>query len=221
MRNYESLIMTPIRNIIFDFGGVLLDLAPERCKAAFHAIGFHAIDNLLNLTHQKGILDEMERGMNTPEGFCKTVREAIAATGAPLPTDVQILDAWRQMADGIPAYKLEMIHRLAMQGYHVSALSNTNVIHWSHCRPMFVEAGFPPERLFEHVWLSCEMHLVKPDPAIFERVLAESGYLPEETLFVDDAATNCRVAERFGIRTFTPAVRSDWRQSLSAILSAI
>lgn len=212
--------MIPIKNIIFDFGGVLLDLAPERCKAAFHTIGFHAIDDLLNLTHQKGILDEMERGMNTPEGFCETVRNAIGTTGAALPTDKQILDAWREMADGIPAYKLEMIHRLASQGYHVSALSNTNVVHWSHCRPMFVEAGFPPEELFEYVWLSCEMHIVKPDPAIFEQLLAESGYIPEETLFIDDAASNCRVAERFGIRTFTPAVRSDWRQQLSDLLSA-
>lgn len=220
--------MYPIRNIIFDFGGVLLDLAPERCRAAFHAIGFHAIDSLLNLTHQQGILDEMERGENTIAGFCAAVREAIASAPDPsgknrgnvaVPSDETILNAWRTMADGIPAYRLDEVARLASEGYHVSALSNTNVVHWAWCRPMFLAAGHAPEQLFEHVWLSCEMHLVKPDPAVFAHILADSCYAPAETLFVDDSATNCAAAAQFGIRTFQPPVRSDWRMDLRHCLA--
>lgn len=216
-----------IRNIIFDFGGVILDLAPDRCKANFRALGFHEIDSLLTLTHQKGLLDEMERGVITAEYFCDAMREKIAASRSadpefaqlPLPTDEQIHQAWCSMADGIPTYRLEAIDALKQEGYHVSALSNSNVLHWECCRPLFEGAGYPSSTLFEYTWLSYEMHLVKPDPQIFARLLEESGYIPEETLFIDDAPSNCRAAEAFGIRTFTPSIRTDWRAELRELLA--
>jgi putative hydrolase of the HAD superfamily len=214
----------PIKNVIFDFGGVLLDLAPERCKAAFRCLGFTDIDQLLNLTHQQGLLDEMERGLRSRQYFCEEVRRRIAesggtAPGTALPTDEAILRAWTSMADGIPAYKLRYIEQLKQAGYHVSALSNTNDVHWTYCRPLFVEAGYCPELLFEHLWLSYQMHLVKPEPEIFSQLLADSGYRPAETLFVDDSATNCRVAEGFGIRTYQAPIRADWRAELSQVLT--
>jgi putative hydrolase of the HAD superfamily len=211
-----------MKNIIFDFGGVLLDLAPERCKAAFRALGFNQIDRLLNLTHQQGILDDMERGLKTTEQFCDEIRRRIAAGGTTsLPDDAAIISSWGEMADGIPAYRLEYIADLKRRGYHVSALSNTNAVHWEIvCRPLFEHAGYIPESLFEHLWLSYRMHSVKPEPEIFRRLLAESGYRPEETLFVDDAPANCRAAEAFGIHTFQAPIRADWRQTLDEYLHA-
>lgn len=210
----------PIKNLIFDFGGVLLDLAPERCKANFRALGFDEIDRLLNLTHQQGLLDEMERGARTREYFCEEVRRSVAAAHPEysLPTDEAILRAWTSMADGIPAYKLRYIDQLRTAGYHVSALSNTNDVHWNYCRPLFLEAGFCPESLFEHLWLSYQMHLVKPQPEIFQRLLEESGYIPEETIFVDDATSNCQAAEQWGIHSYLVSIRADWRSGLTQAL---
>lgn len=213
-----------IKNIIFDFGGVLLDLAPERCKAAYRSIGFKGIDRMLNLAHQQGVLDKMERGLLTFDEYCDAIRaeirqdNALSSIDLPMPTNRQIVHAFCEMADGIPAERLDIIAQLKKEGYHVSALSNTNHVHWGYCQRYFIECGYVPDQLFERIWLSCDMHLVKPDAEIFRRVLAESGYNPSETIFVDDNAENCRVASEFGIQTFCPPVRSDWREQLRAIL---
>lgn len=224
--------MSRIKNLIFDFGSVLLDLAPERCKAAFRALGFVEIDDLLSMAHQKGVLEQLELGLVSPEQFCDELRLLMAegrsrrlsessplvSDALPLPTNDAIFAAWYEMADGIPAYRLEYIDHLRRQGYHVAALSNTNIPHWEYCRPLFETAGYPSVSLFEHVWLSCDLHLVKPDPAIFARILDLSGYHPAETLFVDDSTRNCEVAATFGIHTYAPEARTDWRSHIDALL---
>ena len=217
-----------IKNIIFDFGGVLLDLRPDRCISEFKKIGIPEIEQMLSLAHQKGVLDEMERGKLSLEAFCDTIRSA--HTGAfertgklrsmipfmkdgypiPAPTNRQVVMAFSSMCDGIPAYRLDFIRQLRKEGFHVSALSNTNPVHWNYCLRSFIEAGYDPSELFDFTWLSYEMHLVKPDPAMFEAILAASGYVPDETLFVDDNRQNCKAAESFGIHTFCPPIRSDW-----------
>ena len=217
-----------IRNIIFDFGGVLLDLRPDRCIEEFKKIGIPEIEQMLSMAHQQGVLDEMERGQLSLQQFCDAMRAAhtgdfihegkfrrmipFMKNGKPIPapTNRQVIQAYTSMADGIPPYKLDFVSQLSREGYHVSALSNTNPVHWGYCLRYFVEAGHMPTELFEHLWLSCDLHLVKPDTEIFRVVLEQSGYVPEETLFVDDNQHNCEVAESFGIRTFCAPVRSDW-----------
>lgn len=225
-----------IKNIVFDFGGVLLDLRPDRCISEFKKIGIPEIEQMLSLAHQKGVLDSMERGRLSLEAFCDAIRSA--HTGAfermgkfrsmipfmkdgypiPAPTNRQVVMAFSSMCDGIPAYRLDFVRQLRKEGYHVSALSNTNPIHWNYCLRYFVEAGYDPRELFEHTWLSYEMHLVKPDPAMFKAILSDSGYQPDETLFVDDNRQNCEVAESFGIHTFCPAIRSDWTTQIRKYL---
>ena len=199
-----------IKNIIFDFGGVLLDLRPDRCIEEFRRIGIPEVEQMLSVAHQQGVMGLLEEGRISVREFCSGLR----ADHIPAPTDRQIIQAFCSMADGLPAYKLDFLQQLKEEGYHVSALSNTNTLHWGYCQRYFIECGYVPSELFEHLWLSCEMHLVKPDPRIFEAILKESGYDPDETLFVDDNARNCAVAESFGIHTFCPAVRSDWREAV-------
>ncbi len=217
-----------IKNIIFDFGGVLLDLRPDRCISEFKKIGIPEIDNMLSMAHQQGVLDDMEQGKLTLEEFCDAMRKAHTGEfqrmgkirskipfmkdgkAIPAPTNRQIIQAFSSMADGIPAYRLDFVRQMKKEGFNVSALSNTNTVHWDYCLRYFIEAGYDPRELFQFVWLSCEMHLVKPNPEFFKVVLEQSGYKPEETLFVDDNKRNCEVAETFGIRTFCPQVRTDW-----------
>lgn len=199
-----------IKNIVFDFGGVLLDLRPDRCIEEFRKIGIPEIKDMLSLAHQQGVLGLMEEGRLTLAEFCDGVR----SNHLPAPTNRQIVQAFCSMADGLPAYKLDFCQQLKEEGYHVSALSNTNPLHWGYCQRYFIEAGYTAEELFEYVWLSCEMHLVKPDPQIFKCILEQSGYLPEETLFVDDNARNCEVARSLGINTYMAPVRTDWSSEL-------
>ena len=206
-----------IRNVIFDFGGVLLDLRPDRCIEQFEALGYTQIRDMLSLAHQGGVLGQVEEGHVTIEGLCEAVRRDIDPS-LPVPTNRQIVGAFCSMADGVPAYRLDFVNELRQQGYRVDALSNTNLVHWGYCQRYFIEAGYVPSELFGHLWLSCELHLVKPDPRIFEAILKDSGYNPDETLFVDDNPKNCAVAETFGIYTFCAPVRSDWREDLKARL---
>lgn len=204
-----------IRNVIFDFGGVLLDLRPDRCIEQFKAIGIPAIEQMLSLAHQQGVLDDMEQGKLTLEQFCDQMR---AASNGANPSNRDIVRAYCSMADGVPEYKLDFARQLRREGYHVSALSNTNLVHWGYCRRYFIEAGYVPEELFEHLWLSCELGLVKPNPEIFRVILAQSGYDPDETLFVDDNLGNCQTAEQFGIHTFCAPIRTDWTEAIRPYL---
>lgn len=220
-----------IKNIVFDFGGVLLDLRPDRCIDEFRKLGIPEIQAMLSVAHQQGVLGQMEEGQLTLAQFCDGVRAShtgIYTSGSrsllhpfmknghpiPAPTNRQIVQAFCSMADGLPAYKLDFCQKLKDEGYHVSALSNTNPVHWGYCQRYFIEAGYQAEELFEYLWLSCDLHLVKPNPKIFEVILAESGYKPEETLFVDDNAKNCEVARSFGIHTYMAPARTDWSTEL-------
>lgn len=196
-----------IRNVVFDFGGVILDLRPDRCIEEFQQIGIPEITQMLGTAHQRGVLDDMEQGKLTLEQFCDAMR---AASASATPSNREIVQAYCSMADGVPFYRLDFVRQLLREGYHVSVLSNTNLVHWGYCRRYFIEAGYVPEELFEHQWLSCELGLVKPNPEIFRVILEQSGYDPDETLFVDDNPGNCLAAEQFGIHTFCAPVRTDW-----------
>lgn len=208
---------------------MLLDLRPDRCIQEFKKLGIPEIEQMLSMAHQQGVLDDMEQGKLTLEQFCDQMRSAHAGdfrnnggklrrmipfmkNGYPIPapTNRQIVQAYCSMADGVPPYRLDFVRQLRTEGFHVSALSNTNLVHWGYCRRYFIEAGYVPEELFEHLWLSCELGLVKPNPEIFRVILEQSGYDPAETLFVDDNRGNCDVAETFGIHTFCAPVRADW-----------
>mgnify|MGYP000164048774 CR=1 FL=1 len=67
---------------------------------------------------------------------------------------------------------------------------------------------------FEHIYLSYELKMAKPDADIFQKVLDETGILPNETLFIDDSEANCRTAEALGISTYTPKAHEDWRHAV-------
>jgi len=211
-----------IKNIIFDFGGVLLDLRPDRCIEEFKKIGIPEVEQMLNIAHQKGVLDNVERGQYTLAEFCDVMRDVHAGPDSgntiPTPTNRQIIHAFCSMADGIPPYRLDFVQQLRTEGYQISMLSNTNQMHWGYCQRYFLEAGFLPEELFDYVWLSCDLQMVKPDPEIFRAILSQSGYNPDETLFVDDNQKNCQIAEQLGIHSFCAPIRTDWTSQLRQYL---
>lgn len=212
-----------IKNIIFDFGAVILDLRPDRCIEQFCAIGYPQIRELLNVAHQQGPLGKIEEGQLTLTAFCDEIRDGIREKNpsAEMPDNRQIVNAFASMADGIPYERLDCIAQLKRDGMHVAALSNTNPVHWGYCQRYFIEAGYVPTEMFEHLWLSCDLHLAKPDPRIFRHILDDSGYVADETLFVDDSPRNCEVAGTFGIHTLCPPPRSDWRDDLRALLADV
>ena len=184
-----------IRNIVFDLGGVLVDLDFKAAINGLQEAGFANVKEQLLAFDQGGIFQKFELGEITADEFRTAIRENSTVTL----TDEEVDALWNLMLLEIPREKLELI--LELRGkYMVYLLSNTNSIHWDYvCKNAFNYRGFRVEDYFEETFLSYEMHLAKPDKAIFEKMLHDANVLAEETLFIDDSDANCKAAEEGGI----------------------
>ena len=186
-----------IKNIVFDLGGVLINLDFERALKAFKKAGFENIEKQLQSFNREGIFDQFELGLISEDEFRSAIREQ---TNVSL-TDQEIDDMWNLILVDIPREKLELI--LELRGkYMVYLLSNTNKTHWDYtCQHAFNYHGFRVNDYFEETFLSFEMHLAKPDKAIFKKMLEDANLIAEETLFIDDSEANCKAAAELGIHT--------------------
>ena len=184
-----------IRNIVFDLGGVLVDLDFKAAINGLQEAGFANVKEQLMAFDRGGIFQKFEVGEITADEFRTAIRENSTVTL----TDEEVDGLWNAMLLEIPREKLELI--LELRGkYMVYLLSNTNSIHWDYvCKNAFNYRGFRVEDYFEETFLSYEMHLAKPDKAIFEKVLHDANLLAEETLFIDDSEANCKAAQEVGI----------------------
>ena len=186
-----------IKNIVFDLGGVLVDLDFKAAINGLQKAGFANVKEQLQTLHQGGIFQKFELGEMSADEFRTAIRENSTVEL----TDEEVDKLWNAMLLEIPREKLELI--LDLRGkYMVYLLSNTNSIHWDYvCKNAFNYRGFRVKDYFEETFLSYEMHLAKPDKAIFEKVLQDANLLPEETLFIDDSEANCKAASELGIHT--------------------
>lgn len=189
--------MSQIKNIIFDLGGVLLDLDVNRCMERLEGIGLHGVRQWMTGTNEKGFFKEYECGMLTTVQFRNRIREEV---GRELP-DAEIDQIWNSMLKDIPDYKFELLLKL-QKNYKLYLLSNTNDLHWEYCTDKFAYKGMSMLDCFTRVFLSFQMRLAKPDAEIFQTVLKEAGVKAEETLFVDDSKDNCQAASLLGIKVF-------------------
>ncbi|WP_455592838.1 HAD family hydrolase [Bacteroides sp.] len=195
-----------IKNLLVDFGGVLINLDRQRCIDNFRNLGLENVEEQLGLYNQQGFFMQQERGLVTSAEFRDGIRDLMEKPA----TDKQIDAAWNSFLVDIPTYKLDLLLKLR-QKYVVYLLSNTNDIHWKWaCKHAFPYRGFRAEDYFEKIYLSYEMKMMKPDAEIFEAVLEDANIDPKETFFIDDAPANCRTAETLGIRTYTPQPGEDW-----------
>lgn len=201
------MIQKEIKNLIFDFGGVLIDLDRGRCVERFAQLGLERVEEMLGLYYQQDFFQQYEKGLISSAAFRDEIR---AKSSRPL-TDAEIDDAWNSFLVSIPSYKLDMLLELRRH-YRVCLLSNTNEIHWLwSCANAFRCKDYGVDDYFERIYLSYEMRLAKPDAEIFRRVLADAGMRAEETLFIDDSAENCQSAASLGLSTYTPKPHEDWR----------
>ena len=199
--------------VIFDMGGVLINLDLEKCKDAFKKdLGYENIDNILDPCHQKGIIGEMEEGMIDADTF----RKEILAGSRPgvLPEDVD--KALWNILSGIQPYKIEMLKRIAAS-YEVYMLSNNNPICLPYAVRMFEEAGFSMKTDFRKCYMSFEMKALKPSAAFYKAVVADIGLPAEDMLFIDDSRLNVEGAVAAGL----PAVYYEPGSDLSALLAEV
>ena len=203
-----------IKNIVFDLGGVLIDLDRDCAVKRFEQIGVEDAEQLIDAYEQKGIFLEVENGMIDSDEFCCKLSEH---TGKQLSLE-DIKWAWMGFVVDVPQYKLDYLLELR-KSYRIFLLSNTNPIvqSWARSRD-FSPAGLPVSDYFDKMYTSYEAGVTKPAPAIFEFMIKDAGLNPEETLFVDDGSQNIAVASGMKFRTHQPANGEDWREAVDLIL---
>lgn len=201
--------MGKIRNILFDLGGVLIDMHPERCKEAFLQLGLPEIAELINPYHPAAMIGELEKGEISFSEMCQKMRDITHRSDI---KDEEIASAYNALIGEIAPWKLHLLEELREKGYHLYALSNNNPMSFAHEKTLFQIEGKHIEDYFEQIFLSFELGELKPGKAIYEKMLSKGKFGPEETLFLDDSALNVNVARELGFSVYMPSPDEDFRE---------
>ena len=188
-----------IKNIIFDLGGVVLDIDETIVYKKLEKMGISASE-LANSKEFIDIMSKFDTGIYTAPSFRKKTK---ALLGLEKMTDQKFDSIWNAMLLDIPRERIEAIEKVKKH-YKIFLMSNTNVIHYDlYVRDLQLRFGYNEfDELFNKSYFSFAEHLEKPDPRFFELILDHEGLLPEETLFIDDMAANIQAAQSLGIRTY-------------------
>lgn len=188
-----------IKNIIFDLGGVILNIDYHLTIDAFKRMGFDNFDEIFTQAKQTGIFDKLDKGLISPEDFRNGVREL---SGKPF-SDQQIDEAWNAMLLDFPVHRLELLKKIHTQ-YRTYLLSNTNQIH-IEVYNQILHKTFGVKDLspfFEKEYYSHVIHMRKPHAEVYQFILNSNGLKPEETLFIDDTEQHIIGAKEVGINTY-------------------
>lgn len=186
-----------IRNLLFDLGGVIMDIRRARCEEAFRSLGMRNPEEFFGEYAQKGPFRAIEEGRITPDEFHTEVRGLLDSHVS----DAEIDHAFNQFLIGIPEHRLRALRDLRRH-YRIYMLSNTNPIMWnSRIAEEFRKEGLTREDYFDGILTSFESGHLKPSRAIFEQVLERFGINADETVFFDDSATNIAEAAKIGFGT--------------------
>lgn len=189
--------------LIFDLGGVVIDLFVDRTFAAMAALGVPADMLTERSCLMNSMMMQFDRGDITADemfGYIKSFLPAAVREKLGARLDGEIQRVWNLMLGDIPADKLQRLAALRGAGYRVVMLSNTNSGHWPRIEQLFMEAGGKlPSECFDALYLSYLMRRRKPEPGIFLTLLESEGVDAADCLFFDDSAENCAAARALGI----------------------
>jgi putative hydrolase of the HAD superfamily len=191
--------MAEIENIIFDFGGVIIDIDPLLTIKALEKLGFHDIERLKTEEFYQKVIYKFEKGIDTPEVFRNKLRDYLQMDLS----DQQLDDAWNALLYDIPEERIRIIEEVK-KNYPVYLLSNSNEIHYDlYVRDLQLRFGYREfDELFSKAYFSFDLHLAKPHVEIYEFVIHHHRMDPEKTLFIDDRMDNIEGARRAGLKTF-------------------
>ena len=188
-----------IKNIIFDLGGVVLDIDETM---TIHELQKKGIDGVALMQDPRflAIDEKFERGILSASSFRKQVKQL---TGTEHLSDADFDFLWNSMLLDIPRERIQALEQIK-EHYNIFLMSNTNEIHYDlYVRDLQLRFGYKQfDDLFDKSYFSLDVHLMKPDPLFFEYILEHQGLKPKETLFIDDSAANIEVAMNMGIHTY-------------------
>jgi putative hydrolase of the HAD superfamily len=188
-----------IETIIFDFGGVIIDIDPQLTMNEFAKLGARKLnpDELQDMIST--LIRRFERGIFTPEVFRNRMRDYLQFSA----TDQEFDDAWNALLFDIPGERVEIIEQVK-NNYQIYLLSNSNEIHYDlYVRDLQLRFGYTEfDDLFEKSFFSFDLHMTKPDLEIYEFVIYQNGFDVSKTLFIDDTEENIVAAKKLGLKTY-------------------
>jgi putative hydrolase of the HAD superfamily len=188
--------MTPVKNIIFDLGGVLLNLDLPGSRQQFHKLGIPDIEELFSSKENQSFFRKYETGHLNDEEFL-----AAAVAQAPVNiTEKDILTAWNMMLLDFPLAHVEFLDQLKDR-YRIFLFSNTNSLHLQSFQQSFRDVyARELDSLFEKAWYSHVINMRKPNVEAYQFVVGDAGLDAAETLFIDDSLPNVEGARKAGLQ---------------------
>jgi putative hydrolase of the HAD superfamily len=194
-----------ISTLIFDFGGVLINLDLNQCILNLKKLGLENVEQYLSNFGQKDFFLQFEKGQIETAQF----REEIRKLTPKQLTDAEIDAAWCSFLCDIPQEKLEMLLELKKK-FRILMLSNTNPLHIEvSAAAEFEKVGKKRSDYFDKCYLSYEMKMAKPDVEIFQAILESEKVLPSQCLFLDDGPKNLEQAKNLGFQTYLVSDNED------------
>lgn len=186
-----------IKNIIFDLGGVIINIDYLLTQKAFEDLGLNNFSEIYTQFQQDAVFDMYETGKITTSDFIAAIKQHIDSA-----SELQIIDAWNAMLLDIPLRRLQILQQLQIY-FNTFLLSNTNELHESNFnQKLKLQTGFQNFGVFfDKVYLSHRMGMRKPNKETFEHILNENSLQPEQTLFIDDSPQHIEGAKSVHIQT--------------------
>lgn len=195
-----------LKNIIFDLGGVILDLDVQKTFDAFGEMGLSKEVIMESYNSEDNFFLQFEKGQISADEFRASLREMIGNSVS----NEKIDHAWNAMLRGFKKDTIRLLTNLSGK-YPLYLLSNTNEIHLPFYSEQFRETsgGTMMQEYFAETYYSHIIGTRKPEPESFRYVLNDAGIVPEETLFIDDFEENCISAGKTGLiaHQFKPGER--------------
>lgn len=184
-----------IKNIIFDFGGVIYDIDHQRTKNAFRELGLSNFDQLYGHHIQTKLFEDFEIGKISAQDF-----RAALKIHLPNSSDEQINMAWNAILLGFNYSRFQLLEKIK-QHYSLFLLSNTNIIHYNHYFGELEKENKLEQfnSFFKKLYFSHQIAMRKPEKEIYNFVLTDSELKPEETVFIDDYNINIEAANACGL----------------------
>ena len=193
----KKIDLAAVKNIIFDLGGVILNIDFQRPVERFRKLGIDDFERFYSKELQNSLFDKLETGLIGMEEFYNTIR---LKTGLNI-TDAEIQQAWNTILLDFPKERIEVLEELRMK-YRLFLLSNTNIIHYNNYSSTFKDQFNKPfSSLFEKAYYSFQLGLRKPNREIYEYVINDVKLKPEDTLFLDDSGINLVEPQKMGMHT--------------------
>lgn len=186
-----------IKNVIFDLGGVLLNIDYHLTIQAFVDIGMSNFQELFTQAQQSELFDKIEVGEISSDEFLAEIKALMPSHVS----EVAIRTAWNAMLLDLPSERLDFLLAVK-EKYNTALLSNTNSIHLENFYKELkkVHNLKSLDDYFHKVYFSCDLGMRKPNPEIFLRVCELEGFNPSETLFIDDTMQHVEGAKQAGLQ---------------------